>query len=340
MAARANAQSNELQKESYKIKGTEFYDIIPQKIYAPDFASNQKLVKKMMGLISMFPNTIFNFLLHQKPYVKFINETQIQNYAKIDVNSINTNDQFTLETCIREVDDYSQFETEFIKYIKDDKKRFMFGIIKLGLKSVLFKKMFMNHMNSFIIDKKEGRIIRFEPKGMVQQLGFAQCNLNIEEIIGSMLSKHKIERVFAHINTSAISYLLTGPQYFNTHCQTFSLYFGLLYLMNPDIKTADIYGLIKTMNEHKVLIFQDYIHKKYFKSLSEHVIDDRFYSSTLAPIVLDNANSNGFVDLGNNEKKTKTNTKTKTQTKTTTNNTKNKTKSVTKSSNNSFEIVK
>ena len=136
--------------------------------------------------------------------------------------------------------------------------------------------------------------------------------------------------------------------------------------MNPDIKTADIYGLIKTMNEHKVLIFQDYIHKTYFKSLSIQVKDDRFYIPTLAPIVLDNANSNGFVDLGNNKvphiktiktntsgqnknkKNTNTNpkpnTKPNTKTNTKTNNTKNKTKSVTKSvtksSNNSFESVK
>jgi len=288
MAARANALGNlsrNASNHTYKNSKTNFYDIMQPDLLKKSIKTTAAITKKIKSFISMFPNDIFNFLLNQNPYKLIIkNYEQIYNYDANISEYLTQNDKFTIKICLPDTDNKA-FEDEFMIFLGSPDKRFFFGIVKLGYPSGIYEKIgFIKHMTSLIIDKEKERIIFFDPKGKIGSVS-PYCPFNLEEFLKNIIEKkfdyefYKNIYKFTHLSGSDEAFIT--PQYFDTNCQTYALYFGLLYLMNPDIENVDVYKLITTMTPAKCEKFQYMLYNNYFNNESNrNIFFDYFNQKT------------------------------------------------------------
>ena len=112
----------------------------------------------------------------------------------------------------------------------------------------LLKTVTLSHRNSIIIDKKNRKIIRFEPMGAMPK---AQQNITLIEIHQKIfeylsagddgkLEKHMdYIKEFEYLDTNKFDIFscpfISAPQLGNIFCQTYSIYGALLYIINSDI---------------------------------------------------------------------------------------------------------
>jgi hypothetical protein len=147
-------------------------------------------------------------------------------------------------------------------------KRIYYGFIKLGPKinASISKKLFKvaGHMNSFIIDKKIKRIIHFEPKGAFSMISIWE-DIDLVEYLNEIVGDDSLKD-YELIKTTTPSFSFKTPQFFDTYCQTYSIYAILLYCLNIGFINESyepekfILQLFRKMSKEKSIIFQNYFY--------------------------------------------------------------------------------
>lgn len=259
-------------------KSLNYINVLPND--TQKFIKNKDIWKK----VSSKPNSIFNLLVSEDEiYKKRFKRIPIylsKKITKIDYG--NANDEYeTGNTIYINIpvlsESYSkEFTDNIINFMRSTSKIFV-GFIKNGRKMNIPGTF--DHMNSFIIDKDNEKIILFEPKG--QRIQFHPTILlsrvNLLDIIASDLLKNKhdpnIFNTYEFISTTeSISKTKIGkffnsltkmPQNLDTYCQSYSLYAVLLYCLNYGniiLSTGDnIIKLFNTITQKKILAFQNFL---------------------------------------------------------------------------------
>ena len=265
-------------------KSLNYINVLPNN--TQKYKKNNSIWKK----VSSKPNSIFNLLVSQDEiYKKRFEKIPIYLARQITkINYENGNDEYEMENTIYInipilSQSYSkEFANNIINFMKS-KSQIFIGFIKNG-KKINIPGTY-DHMNSFIIDKHNKKIILFEPKG--QRIQFHPTILlsrvNLLDIIASDLLKNKhdpnIFNTYEFISTTEsngrtkiaqfFNSFTKMPQNFDTYCQSYSLYAVLLYCLNYGntiLSTRDnIIKLFNTITQDKILAFQDFLSTQLLK---------------------------------------------------------------------------
>lgn len=224
----------------------EYYDLFPDltstqiETLSMHFEVDKDMKREAISALSMFPEDRMNH---------FINLLELSNICMKGAFFI-TSGVSDLLMKSRENADKPKMGKELITCLDSDDTEFIVMYINLNLSGVwsLFKPIAYSHRNCLIIDKKNKKIIRFEPMGALPKV---QNNITIAEIhqrIFEYLSAAKDPEINKHIDyLKTFDYFdtnkfdiyscpfISAPQLGNTFCQTYSVYGALLYIINNEV---------------------------------------------------------------------------------------------------------
>jgi len=269
-----------------KINGSLTYiNVIPND--TQKFTENKDISRK----VSSKPNSIFNLLVTEDEiYGKRFKGIPVYLSRKIEkIDYGNGNDEYEIENTIYINNEllsqiYSQpFTNNIMNFMRSQSQIFVGFIKNQRLKNI--PKTF-DHMNSFIIDKHNKKVILFEPKGQRIHLhpSFLLSRVNLLEIIISDLITNgyqpEIFDGYEFISTTEsasktkigkfLNIFTKMPQTFDIYCQTYSLYAVLLYCLNHAIvsnasNASNINKLFNTITQKKILAFQNFLSTQLLK---------------------------------------------------------------------------
>lgn len=229
-----------------------YYDLFPdlsaeQMQTISSFFEKDKLKKTdAMTELSMFPETKMNH---------FIELLELKNICTKGVFFITTGTSSKLMKS-REERKFDVMGREFISCLDDPNVEFIVMYLNLNLPSSgimsvftgILKTVTLSHRNSIIIDKKNRKIIRFEPMGAMpkahENLTIAEIHQKIFEYLtagGDTDLKTHMDYIkkFEYLDTNRFDIFscpfISAPQLGNIFCQTYSIYGALLYIINSDI---------------------------------------------------------------------------------------------------------
>jgi len=298
----ANISNKELAQSKYYDPITHYLDIMSQEYITSSkshLTNDKKTFTTVSKLISPRPATVFKYMLDRLHAKKILSSNDIFNKSieglTFDTSISTYENGYTLNKC-REMPFTGDSETTPPRELQDNLTEFMesgkrifVGFIKLGLdpdmndmvrRAIRAIAAVEGHMNSFIIDKKNKQVIRFEPKGITSYMS-PWCKIDVKLYLINSLRDARMKKEiegYEFISTSAIgswfSRLLNKaimPQGFDIYCQTYSIYSVLLYCLNMDLLSKEkIFSLFSTITQEKAKLFQKYFlefHLEAFKIL-------------------------------------------------------------------------
>ena len=199
-----------------------------------------------MTELSMFPEIKMNH---------FIELLELKNICTKGVFFITTGTSSKLMKS-REERKFDVMGRELISCLDDPGVEFIVMYLNLNLPSSgimsvftgLLKTVTLSHRNSIIIDKKNRKIIRFEPMGAMpkahENLTIAEIHQKIFEYLtagnDTELKTHMdYIKKFEYLDTNRFDIFscpfISAPQLGNIFCQTYSIYGALLYIINSDV---------------------------------------------------------------------------------------------------------
>lgn len=225
-----------------------YYDLFPDlsidqmKKLSTFFEANKVKKTEAMTELSMFPEVKMNH---------FIKLLELKNVCTKGVFFITTGTSQMLMKG-REEGNFTKMGSELISCLDDDDVEFIVMYLNLNLPSSgitsLFKGFVLSHRNSIIIDKKNRKIIRFEPMGAMpkahENLTLVEIHKKISEYLTAAkdpnLKKHMdYIKKFMYYDTNQFDIyscpFISAPQLGNIFCQTYSIYGALLYIINSDV---------------------------------------------------------------------------------------------------------
>jgi hypothetical protein len=225
-----------------------YYDLFPdlsmdqmQSISA-FFESNKLRKTEAISGLSMFPEVVMNH---------FIKLLELKNVCTKGVFFVTSGTSNKLMKG-REESKFSNMGKEFISCLDDPSVDFIVMYLNLNLPSTgitsLLKGFVLSHRNSIIIDKKNRKIIRFEPMGAMpkvqQNITLGEIHMKIFEYLeagnDTELKKHMdYIKSLEYFDTNRFDIyscpFISAPQLGNIFCQTYSIYGALLYIINSDV---------------------------------------------------------------------------------------------------------
>jgi hypothetical protein len=245
-----------------------YYDLFPelsteQMQEISSFFEKYKFKKtEAMTELSMFPEVKMNH---------FIELLELKNICTKGVFFITTGTSNTLMKG-REEAKFSKMGEDLISCLDDPSVEFVVMYLNLNLPSTglssMLKGFVLSHRNSVIIDKKNSKIIRFEPMGAMpkahENLTIAEIHQKIFEYLsagGDTELKTHMDYIkkFEYLDTNRFDIFscpfISAPQLGNIFCQTYSIYGALLYIINSDIFNKTPSSLFVALgNTNKIML--------------------------------------------------------------------------------------
>ena len=229
-----------------------YYDLFPDlsaeqmQNVASFFEKDKRNKYEAIEELSMFPETKMKH---------FIELLELKNICTKGVFFVTTGTSIDLMKG-REEAKFSKMGEELISCLDDPGVEFIVMYLNLNLPSSgimsiftgLLKTFTLSHRNSIIIDKKNSKIIRFEPMGAMpkahENLTIAEIHQKIFEYLtagnDTELKTHMdYIKKFEYLDTNRFDIFscpfISAPQLGNIFCQTYSIYGALLYIINSDV---------------------------------------------------------------------------------------------------------
>lgn len=225
-----------------------YYDLFPdlsvtQTQEISKFIEKKKIIKTTaIQDLSMFPEQKMNH------FIKLLELSNICTKGVFFVTS-GTSDKLMK---MRETQDFKKMGEQLINCLEDPSVEFIVMYLNLNVPDTgiwsLLKGKILSHRNSIIIDKKNRKIIRFEPMGAMPK---AHQNITIVNIYMQFLkyleaaNDNKLKehmdliKSFEYFDTNKFDIFscpfISAPQLGNIFCQTYSIYGALLYIINSDV---------------------------------------------------------------------------------------------------------
>lgn len=225
-----------------------YYDLFPdlsvtqmQKI--AEIIEKKKIIKTTaIQDLSMFPEQKMNH------FIKLLELSNICTKGVFFVTS-GTSDKLMQ---MREHQEFKKMGEQLIDCLEDSSIEFIVMYLNLNVPDTgiwsLLKGKILSHRNSIIIDKKNRKIIRFEPMGAMpkahQNITIADIYMQIfnylTEASDTKLKEHMdLVKSFEYFDTNKFDIFscpfISAPQLGNIFCQTYSIYGALLYIVNNEV---------------------------------------------------------------------------------------------------------